>query len=68
VIAASCRNLQGLDLLNISAVENHVLLWKILADMRLIYLAIELYVFLFLGKVMDKLYQKLFPHFKNAQF
>ena len=44
VIAACCRNLQGLNLLNVSEVESDVQLWKILVDMRLTYLAIDLCV------------------------
>ena len=40
----ACRKLRGLNLLGISEVECCVQLWKILVDMRLSYLAIELCV------------------------
>ena len=39
-----CKNLQGLNIVEISLLESYVQLWKILADMRLTYLAIELNV------------------------
>ena len=42
-VIASCGKLRGLNLLGISIkqVENHLWLWEILVDLRLIYLAIE---------------------------
>ena len=40
-ICVHCRNLNGLNIQGISEVENHFELWKVLVDMRLIYLAIE---------------------------
>jgi len=46
------KNLQGLNLLNISVlrIESHIELWKILVDMSLTYLAIDLCVLLPLEK------------------
>jgi len=46
MIADHCKNLRGLNLLDISVleVESCVQLWKILVDMRLTYLAIEVCV------------------------
>ena len=44
VIANCCKNLRGLNLLDIFVVENHVQLWKIIVDMKLTYLAIDLYL------------------------
>jgi len=41
---ATCKNLQGLNLMGILEVENHVQLWKILVDLKLIYLGIQLNV------------------------
>jgi len=43
-IASHCRNLQGLNLLHIpvSNVENLVLLWKILSNMKLTHLALDI--------------------------
>ena len=47
-VASHCHKLQGLNLLGIhlscrwlSPVENHILLWEILSDMKLIHLAVE---------------------------
>jgi len=40
----NCSNLRALSLLGISKVENFVHLWKILVDMKLFYLAIEVSV------------------------
>ena len=44
VISIHCKYLRRLNILHISEVENHVWLWKILVDMRLVYLATELCV------------------------
>ena len=41
-VAVYCQNMQGLNLAHIEAVESHVELWKILVDMKLAYLAIEI--------------------------
>jgi len=43
-VAVCCQNMQGLNLARIEAVESHVELWKILVDMKLAYLAIEICV------------------------
>ena len=43
-ISACCKELQGLSLKEISVVEYHVHLWKILIDLKFTYLAIELCV------------------------
>jgi len=42
-IASHCHNLQGLNLLGIhvSGMENRILLWEILSDMKLTHLAVE---------------------------
>ena len=42
-IASHCHNLQGINLLGIhvSQVENHILLWEILSDMKLTHLAVQ---------------------------
>ena len=40
----ACKNLRGLNLLDILEVESHIRLWKILVDMKLTYLAIQLCV------------------------
>ncbi|XP_065920439.1 uncharacterized protein [Dysidea avara] len=42
-IATHCHNLQGLNLLgtHVSKVEDHILLWEILSDMKLTHLAVE---------------------------
>ena len=42
-IASHCHNLQGLNLLGMHAseVEDHILLWEILSDMKLTYLVID---------------------------
>ena len=42
-IASHCHNLQGLNLLNIciSKVEDHILFWKILSNMKLTHLAVD---------------------------
>ena len=41
-VAVDCQNMQGLNLAHLEAVESHVELWKILVDMKLAYLAIEI--------------------------
>jgi len=40
-IASHRRNLTGLNLLHIPNVEDHILLWEILSDMKLTHLAID---------------------------
>ena len=47
-IANYCHNLQGLNLMRISAnfVENHIQLWEILSDMELTHLAVDLCILL----------------------
>ena len=73
--AAYCKNLQGLNLLNISVndVENQVQLWEIIAELNLTYLAINSCV-LMPGKVDEhtkevliSLYQKC-VHLKALEF
>ena len=44
MITTHCKKLQGLNIVEISGVESYVQLWKILADMKLTYLATELCV------------------------
>ena len=66
VIADRCKNLRGLNLLDISVVEveNYIQLWEILADMRLTYLAIEVCALIprkrykYTKKTIAGLYQK----------
>ena len=41
-IFTCCKQLQGLNIVNVTEVESHVRLWKILADMRLTYLAVNI--------------------------
>jgi len=43
-IFTCCKSLQGLNIVEISFLESYIQLWKILVDMRLTYLAIELCV------------------------
>ena len=47
-IASHCQNLQGLNLvgIHVSVMENHVLLWEILSDMKLTHLAADVSVLL----------------------
>ena len=40
-IASHCHNLTGLNLLHIPNVDDHILLWGILSDMKLTHLAID---------------------------
>jgi len=41
-IFTSCKNIRGLNLVEVSRVEDYVQLWKILVDMKLSYLGIDL--------------------------
>ena len=59
MISENCKGLQGLNICNVSDVENHVRLWKILANLKkLTYLSIELCALMPCGKdksIMDKI-------------
>jgi len=61
-IASHCHNLQGLNLMDIpvTEVESHLQLWKILSDMRLTHLAMDLCLFVFFSdkETLIKLYKK----------
>jgi len=63
-IASHCHNLQGLNLLNIciSKVEDHILLWKILSNMKLTHLAVDFCAFI--SEVTNK--EKLIFTFQNC--
>ena len=63
-IASHCHNLQGLNLLDIHVlnVEDHVLFWETLSNMKLTHLAIE---FCFLNLVEDNI-EKLICLFQKC--
>jgi len=70
-IATYCDNLQGLNILGITEMENQVQLWQILSDVKLTHLAVDFCVVEPIGKTdrnkLIELYQK-FVSLKALEF